>query len=312
MPDRLESAILRLYPQAAKILAIQSYRPGYLLYPAHVTLETTTGEQVICVAEASTDVAKINYTAAIMRALRSAQLSVPAVIGGPVLIQDEREALALILVSEMPGQPLPWIALNDLALANRTCQLVHEAVDRLHGVTAALLAHPIAARIPSFTLASELQMIRANGGPWFDVPLFAEAFALVEATHAQVSIPLVFSNGDYNPLNFLVDNDELVGWIDFEHACFEDPYIGFAKFLLWANDDSGWGAGAKAGLVERYLYKHNVAPADFLVRLLLRGLRHVQEASVAEPPVYMLGVIDDAVQRLKGSDWARSGGLLAV
>ncbi len=301
MLDPVEAAILSLYPQAAKILAIQSYRPGYLPYPARITLETTTGEQVACVAEASTNVAKIRYTADIMRALHEAQLAVPAVIGGPLMIQVEDEVLALVLVSEMRGQPLPWIALNDLALANRTCHLVHEAVDRLHGLTAALLAHPIAPRIPSITLASELQTIRANGGPWFDVPLFAEAFALVEATHAQVSIPLVFSNGDYNPLNFLVENDELAGWIDFEHACFEDPYIGFAKFLLWANDEYGWGAGAKAGLVERYLYKHNVAPADFLIRLLLRGLRHVQESSVEEPPAYMLGIMEDAVRRLKGS-----------
>lgn len=301
MPDPVESAILRLYPQAAKLLAIQSYRPGYLPYPALVTLATTTGEQVACVAEASTNVAKIRYTADIMRALHEAQLEVPAVIGGPVMIPVEDEVLALLLVSEMRGQPLPWIALNDLALANRTCQLVHEAVDRLHGLTPTLLARPIAARIPSITLASELQTIRANGGPWFDVPLFAEAFALVETTHTQVSIPLAFSNGDYNPLNFLVENDELVGWIDFEHACFEDPYIGFAKFLLWANDEYGWGAGAKVGLVERYLYQHKVAPADFLIRLLLRGLRHVQESSVEEPPAYMLGVMADGVRRLKES-----------
>ncbi len=115
----------------------------------------------------------------------------------------------------------------------------------------------------------------------------------------QVACPLVFSNGDYNPLNFLVADGALTGWIDFEHACFEDPYIGFAKFLLWANDATGWGAGAKAGLVERYLYEHGVAPADFLGRLVLRGLRHVQETAPANPPVYMLSVIADAVQRLR-------------
>ena len=90
----------------------------------------------------------------------------------------------------------------------------------------------------------------------------------------------------------------ITGWIDFEHACFEDPFIGFAKFVLWADDEYGWGAGAKAGLVERYLYEHHVAPVAFLVRLVLRGLRHIQDTNPADPPHYLLGVITDAVGRL--------------
>ena len=74
---------------------------------------------------------------------------------------------------------------------------------------------------------------------------------------------------------------------------------GFAKFLLWADDAYGWGAGAKAGLVERYLYDHDVAPVDFWGRLVLRGLHHVQGTSPESPPDYMLHVIVAGVQRLK-------------
>jgi len=175
---------------------------------------------------------------------------------------------------------------------------VTEAVDRLHALTPQVLAHPISTLIPTKTLEAELETIRANGGKWFDVPEFAEAFELVQRVIPQVARPLLFSNGDYNPLNFLAADGALSGWIDFEHACFEDPYIGFAKFLLWADDAYGWGAGAKVGLVERYLYEHGVAPVDFLGRLVLRGLRHVQETSPENPSVYMLNVIADAVQRL--------------
>ncbi|MCB0127478.1 MAG: phosphotransferase [Caldilineaceae bacterium] len=152
---------------------------------------------------------------------------------------------------------------------------------------------------PKRTLTSELAMIRARGGAWFAVPHFADAFTLMQRVIPQVESPLVFSNGDYNPLNFLVADGALVGWIDFEHACLEDPYIGFAKFLLWADDAYGWGAGAKAGLVERYLFAHGVAPVDFLGRLVLRGLWHVQEMSPENPPSYMLHVIANAVRQLR-------------
>jgi hypothetical protein len=160
------------------------------------------------------------------------------------------------------------------------------------------MAHPVAALLPSRTLEAEAQAIRARRGDWLEVPLFRDALNLVQTAIPRYPSPLVFSNGDYNPLNFLVKDDALVGWIDFEYACFEDPYIGFAKFLLWADDAAGWGAGAKSGLVERFLYRHQVAPAAFLVRLVLRGLLHLQDGSPTNPPGYMLQVISDAAYRL--------------
>jgi hypothetical protein len=152
--------------------------------------------------------------------------------------------------------------------------------------------------MPSRTLESEVQMIRAYRSAWLDIPLFSDALNLVQAAIPQYRSPLVFSNGDYNPLNFLVADDALVGWIDFEYACFEDPFIGFAKFFLWADDAVGWGAGAKVGLVERFLYRRQVSPVAFLVRLVLRGLSHLQDTSPTDPPTYMLQVISNAVDRL--------------
>jgi aminoglycoside phosphotransferase (APT) family kinase protein len=98
---------------------------------------------------------------------------------------------------------------------------------------------------------------------------------------ADVEVPLVFSNGDYNPLNFLHEGDALTGWLDFEGACFEDPHIGFAKFLIWSPDEYGWGTGVKAGLIERYLYAQNVSRREFAPRLALRCLRHLQREAPA-------------------------------
>jgi aminoglycoside phosphotransferase (APT) family kinase protein len=294
----LQQAILQIYPQAARIIDMQSFRPGYLLFPARLTMQATTGETQVCVLKVSMDADKLAYEARVLRALADLQLPVPQVLAGPATLPSTPEPLTVMLISELPGQPLPWIGLTDLATADRTCRLVHAAVDRLHALTPAVSAHPIATLVPSRTLESEVQTIRARRSDWLDVPKFSDALNLVEAALPQYASPLVFSNGDYNPLNFLVEDDELVGWIDFEYACFEDPYIGFAKFFLWADDAAGWGAGAKAGLVERYLYAHQVAPTAFLVRLVLRGLSHLQDSSPTDPLPFMLQVISDAVHRL--------------
>jgi hypothetical protein len=220
------------------------------------------------------------------------------VIAGPVTVPGTPEPVTILLISELPGQPLPWIGLTDLMTADQTCRLVHAAVERLHALTPAVMAHPVANRIPSQTLEAEVQAIRARAGAWMRDPFFCHALDLVQTAIAHYQYPLVFSNGDYNPLNFLAADNELVGWIDFEYACFEDPSIGFAKFLLWA-DDSGWSAGARVGLVERFLYTHQVSPTAFLVRLVLRGLFHLQDSSPLSPPAYMLDVIHTAVQRLE-------------
>ena len=77
MQDGRHTAILSAYPQAAQIVDIQSYRPGYLPYPARITLQTTAGIQTTCVlkVDAHTDIA--NHEAQVLRALTDLQLPVP-------------------------------------------------------------------------------------------------------------------------------------------------------------------------------------------------------------------------------------------
>ena len=108
---------------------------------------------------------------------------------------------------------------------------------------------------------------------------FASAVTFLRTIIPTVATPPVFSNGNYNPLNFLHMDGHLTGWMDFEHACFEDPLIGFAKFVIWAYDDFGWGTGQKVGLVERYLYRRNASRAQFHPRLILRCLQFLQEGA---------------------------------
>jgi len=299
MNDIFYPQILAAYPKAARIVDSHAYRTGYLPYPARITFETITGVQTTCVLKVNQQAHLIAHEAYVLQLLREVQLAVPEVLAEPIPLIGDVQSFTALLLSEVPGQPLPWIALTDLADAHLTCQLLHTAVDRLHALTNLVRTHDHKNRLPSVTLAAELQHIGDSAGQWLDVALFREGMLMVQELLPRFVVPLVFTNGDYNPLNFLYRDNKLTGWIDFEHARFEDPYIGFAKFLLWANDASGWGAGVKFGLVERYLYNHNVEPAAFLFRLVLRGLWHIKDCDLDNPPHYMLQVVENAITRLK-------------
>lgn len=262
-------------------------------------MRTIEGGQAVCTLKVSKQVGRLSFEEQVLQTLAEFSLFVPKVTVKPVTFQSQSGPQIMMLISELPGQPLPWINLNDLNAAHQTCELVHQAVDTLHDLTHKLKSHPIASVLPTVTLESELQTIRKRDNEWLNHPIFDEALALLQATIPRVSCPLVFSNGDYNPLNFLTVDDRITGWLDFEHACFEDPYIGFAKFILWADDDYGWSTGIKSGLVERYLFKHNVTPSTFLVRLILRGLSYIQQTNPTDKPHHMLNVTTNAVRRLK-------------
>lgn len=303
----LSKVLLAAFPSATRIVDLRSYRPQYLPYPARVTLETGGGMHDYCVIKVGERFEALAREAQVLRALGELGLPVPTVLAGPLHIDDDGNPLPAVILSELPGEPLPWTGVTDLADADLTCQLIQVAVDTLHSLTDRVSNHEIATALPRLTLLGEFDTLHPFAGAWADVPLLIEAMNLLRAILPTIRTPLVFSNGDYNPLNFLHAGRTLTGWVDFEHACFEDPYIGFAKFMLWADDDYGWGTGRKAGLVERFLYAHNVSRTEFLPRLLLRALRSLQDQHItgvefrAGQPQNFLRLLTEAVAHLKAA-----------
>jgi phosphotransferase family enzyme len=304
MNPTIEGLLLSFYPPGAVLLGLRSYRPAYAFYPALASVRTPDGGTSTCVVKTSDRIDTLSKEARVLRALAEIGLPVPAVLAGPTTLPDQAHNEALLLLSELPGQPLPWIALTSLAEANRACRLLIEGVRRLHQLTEPLRRHEIAPSLPHDTLASELNETVRRAGEWLGVAPFVRAVDYLSAHLAGCELPLVFSNGDYNPLNFLHDGKELTAWIDFAGARFEDPHIGFAKFVIWAPDDYGWGTGAKAGLVERYLYTRNVSRREFLPRLMLRCLRHLIDETpldgTGDPAhrAHMLRIVEDCLLEL--------------
>jgi hypothetical protein len=222
-----------------------------------------------------------------------------------VSVTDSLGRQAAMILSELPGQPLPWLGTTSLADADLTCRLLIQGVDKLHQLTERMSRHEIARLLPRTTLVEELNAIVQHGGPWLNVDLFVRAVDVLYGRIDVVQLPLVFSNGDYNPLNFLHDGTSLTGYLDFEHACFEDPHAGFAKFVTLGFDGYGWGTGIRVGLVERYLYTQNISRGEFVPRLVLRCLRRLQrEVSVngevdAIQRSHMLHVLKDSLAKVE-------------
>ena len=281
MDEFQTSLILSAYPPGTKIAEIGSYRPGYQDYPYRVQVRLPDGQGSSCVLKADPLIGGVEREGVLLPVLVRLGLSVPSVLAGPVFHPHYLNAGALAVLSELPGKPLPWMN-PTLPEADLTCRLHQQAIDRLHQLTEPILHDDVSQLLPRRTLMTELEGIVARGGPWFGVPIFAQAVQRLLPILQSIKTGLVFSNGDYNPLNFLHEGAELTGWIDFTGACFEDPHVGFAKFFIWSFDRLGWGTGVQVGLVERYLYSRDVSRSEFAPRLAVRCLYRLQRDTSAD------------------------------
>jgi hypothetical protein len=296
----LEAFALSIYPAGSRVVTMQSYRPRYREYPLRVGVLTPSGTAAWCVVKRG-EVEGIEREARVLDALTEIGLAVPAVLAGPALVADRQGVQPTILLSELPGQPLPWLGTPTLADADLGCRLLFQGIDRLHQLTDAVAHHAVAALLPRTTLSAELDAIVRRGGDWLRVNRFAAAVGRLRGVLDRVQRPLVFSNGDYNPLNFLHDGSALSGWLDFENACFEDPLAGLASFLTLSYDEYGWGTGARVGLVERYLYAKGVSRWEFAPRLAVRCLWRLQGGVSVNDPAdavargHMLRLLDESV-----------------
>jgi len=303
--EALLQAIRTIRPEVETIAHIQSFRPSYRFFPAKLTLRGKNGESSDEVLKTAKEPESLQFEKDVLEALQEIGFPVPQVRSPIFEMAQNGEIFWGLFLQEVEGSPLEWLNLDNLHSADTTCKLTLQGVERLHHLTDKLLRHRISAALPKRFLADELEVIKSGAGPWLSESFFQRALGLIESIIPQIAVPLVFSNGDYNPLNFLAQNGEIVGWIDFEQACFEDPHIGFAKFLLWADDSFGWATGTRVGLVERYLFHNNIRPCDFYGRIVLRGLYYIHLRSVNEPPLYMIEIVKLYTEKLED---ARSKG----
>lgn len=139
-----ETLILATYSRGATIVDTQSYRPGYLPYPMRVRVTTAAGNHTECVLKLGSPIERVVHEARVLVALAELGISVPTVLAGPIVLPHITPPTAGMVLSVLPGDPLPWLGLTDLATANQTCQLVIDGVLQLQHLTPAISRHAIA------------------------------------------------------------------------------------------------------------------------------------------------------------------------
>ena len=198
-------------------------------------------------------------------------LPVPQVLAGPVLDPSGEGPGAMTVLSLLPGHDLQNWSRSSSAGLKTASKLVIEAVSRLHELTEPLSEEEIAAELPHTTMMAELDDLMHGESPWVQERMFTDVIDRLRPVVASIQTPLRFSNGDYQPGNFLSDGKHLTGFVDFENARFEDPHIGFAKYRIYDIHPLN-----KAGLVEHYLRKHNLSEREFAPRMAVRCLWTLQ------------------------------------
>jgi aminoglycoside phosphotransferase len=215
----------------------------------------------------------VEREAAILPILARHGLPVPTVLAAPVIDPTQPEAGAMTLLNVLPGQDLlSWSWDASTEEVEHALRLVLEGIERLHWLIEPLKLEPVARQLPERTLDMELQEVIADGGPWLNESVFANAVEHLLPIVASIQQPLAFSSGDYNQGNFLFEGNVLTGFIDFTGACFEDHHVGMAMYWIYS-----WYPLDRAGIVERYLEQHHLSFADFASRLAVRCLRTLQQ-----------------------------------
>jgi aminoglycoside phosphotransferase (APT) family kinase protein len=269
------------------------FAPQYTVKgPALVSVTHPDGGEGTLVVKMSRSLDGILTEARLLPVLARLGLPVPEVLAGPAFNPDIPMTGPAIVLSYLPGTDLQRLSLASAAELDTAGRLVLEGIARLHSLTEPVRREEVGRQLPQIIMLTELQMVVERGGPWLQVPLFRQAVQQLVPVLAEIRTPLVFSNGDYQPANFITDSQRVVGFVDFEMARFEDPHYGVAKYLVYDMAPLN-----KAGFVERYMDAHHLSEADFAPRLALRCLWTLQR-EIPVPDHEADGSYGDHVMRL--------------
>jgi aminoglycoside phosphotransferase (APT) family kinase protein len=142
------------------------------------------------------------------------------------------------------------------------------AVIRLTEATEFMQKHEVSKIWPSVTLTEELQALDTKDNPWLRDLAYQEAFEALQQILPHIETRLEFSNGDWQPGNFLAPRGEITGFLDFESALFQDPQMGFVKYPIYDMYPL-----ARTNLVQTFLAARGFSEEEFHHRLALGCLK---------------------------------------
>jgi hypothetical protein len=143
-----------------------------------------------------------------------------------------------------------------------------EATITLANAGSFIKTRAVARIIPTTTLADELQLLSGGNNPWLAKKVFRSALTKLEDALPKLASPLVLTNGDYQPGNFLAHAGKLSGFLDFESASFQDPMMGFVKYPIYDLRPL-----SRTDLISIFLREQGFSEREFRWRLAIGCLR---------------------------------------
>jgi aminoglycoside phosphotransferase len=267
--------------------------------PCPIRVEVRSGGEIHAVVlRISRNPGGVIRESAVFRALARLGVPVPDVLAGPMMDTGNPDLYEMGVNSLLPGETL--LSLSDrgakgLALASN---LVVVAVRTLHDLTRLAELDPVLSALPRRTLIDDLSAVVRRGGGWLSHPTVAMALIRLWAELKRIDTPLVFSNGDYQPANFLTDGRRLTGLLDFEKAAFVDPLAVLPRFPVY----DLWPL-SQPDLMEHTLESLGYSTREFAPRVAVFAIRTLQmQAPVVggterdlEWRTHVLGVLGQAL-----------------
>lgn len=257
--------VLSLCPRGTRIMRARWFRHHAYPCPIRVTVALPSGAPwEFVVRSIRHPKGHLEREVALYPLLARLGLPVPTVLAGPARDPSDPAERPRIVLSLLPGVNLQALSEQGGRQLRRARGLLIDAVRWLHRLTPAVRQDPAAGVVPSGGLRHHLATIVGARGPWREAPVFRDACRRLDPVLGRCAVPLVFSNGDYQPANFLATENGLSGFLDFEVAWFEDPLYGFAKYPIYDLAPLN-GAGA----VDAFLGATGYTRRDFAPRLAL-------------------------------------------
>ena len=268
LSDSQVKAILSIAPTGTTIVRVEYFDNYSLPCPIKVDVQLPDGSTNSVVVRIARH-GSVEIEARLLAVLTQLDFPAPRVLKGPSTDPGTKQSFTVLsLLSGSNLQSLAEASTEGINLAKR---LLIEGITRLTGVTDELSRQPIAATLPHLDLLTQFETCHDPQGPWSNVPPFVLAVERLAPVLQAIGEPLVFTNGDYQPANFLAEGGELSGVVDFESAAFQDPLIGFAKYPIYDLHPLNG-----AGVVDDFLGVGGYNRQDFAPRLALGCLMTLQ------------------------------------
>lgn len=268
LTDKEKKRILSLYPSKSEIIKVAYFDNYDLPCPIKVEIKTNKGAYSSVVLRKARH-GSVDKEVRTIRILKKIGLLVPDVLISP-FVNEKGERVAIY--SLLPGVNLQKLSMRSKSGQRMAVRLLISAVVKLMSVTGVIEKGTMREPFPRLSVISELRKVNKKNSPWSKEEIFIKAVKILNKQFVSIKEPLVFTNGDYQPGNFLAENNKITGYLDFESPSFQDPLMGFVKYPIYDLFPL-----SRTNVVDLFLKKKGFTKKDFQPRLALGCLKILQK-----------------------------------